>query len=263
MNLFSRRWCDIVFEGRNKDYGAYVLRRNSDRRHIWSFVIVMSCLSAAYGIHLLIDSYRYKQFQEQEESVMVEQYQLLDAILDEEMRPEVQKPSIPIPSDPAPVVTSAEKTPVEIKPEMLQIVDNTEPEVDPYLEELLQEELQAEEKKPEDKTEEASVEDQLYTCVEEMPSFPGGEKGLMEYLGRNLRYPYSAKQKKIQNTVLCCFFIEKDGSVKQAQVLQPVNPLLDKEALRVIRALPKWIPARKHGQPIRVKYILPVSFRLK
>ncbi len=263
MNLYSSDWCDLVFEGRNKTYGAYVLRRTAVRRHIWSFIIVVLFFAFVVVIPITIDNLRYANYQQQEESVMVDQYQLLDAILEEEILPELQKPAIPTPTETAPTVISAEQIAQRIKPDLLSIVENVEPENDPYLQELLQEEKLVEDKKEPEKVEPAPVDHQLYTVVEEMPSFPGGEAGLLEFLSKNLRYPYTAKASKIENTVICCFFIEKDGSLKLPTVLQSANPLLDREAIRVLQTLPKWIPAKKRGQPIRVKYILPVSFRLK
>jgi periplasmic protein TonB len=263
MNLNSSAWCDIVFEGRNKAYGAYVMRRTTVRRHVWAFIIVMVFFAFAVVIPILIDNLLYSRYQQQEESVMIDQYQLMDAIMDEDILPELKRPAVPVPTDAAPTVTSKEQMVQNIKPDMLEIINSAQLENDPYMEELLQEEKPVEDKKEPEKEEPAPVDNQLYTIVEEMPSFPGGEAGLLEYLGKTLRYPYAAKDKNIENTVICCFFIDKDGSVKQPTVMQPVNPMLDREAIRVLATLPKWIPAKKHGKPIRVKYILPVSFRLK
>ncbi len=263
MNLYSSDWCNLVFEGKNKAYGAYVLRRSATRRHIWAFIIVMVFFAIAVIIPITIDNLLYSRYQKQEESVMVDQYQLLDAILEEDILPELKKPVIPVPSEAAPTVTSREELAQNIKPDMLEIINAAQMENDPYLDELLQEEKKVEDKKEPEKEEPAPVDNQLYTMVEQMPSFPGGEAGLLEFLSKNLRYPYSAKENKIENTVICCFFIEKDGSLKQPTVLQSASPLLDREALRVLQTLPKWIPAKRHGLPVRVKYILPVSFRLK
>lgn len=263
MNLYSSDWCDLVFEGRNKAYGAYVMRRTATRRHIRAFLILLLIIFLGTAIPMLIDSLLYRQYQQQEEEIMVEQYQLMDAILEEDILPELQKPVIPTPSEAQPVVTSREEIAQNIKPDMLQIINAELLENDPYLDELLQEQQIKDDQKELDKAEPAPVDKQLYTIVEEMPSFPGGETGLLAFLSRNLRYPYSAKAGKIENTVICSFFIEKDGSLTQATVIQSANSLLDREALRVIRTLPKWIPAKKHGKPIRVKYILPISFRLK
>lgn len=263
MNLYSSDWCDLIFEGRNKAYGAYVMRRTATRRHIRAFLITMLVLALGVGVPILVDNLLYSRYQQQEESVMVDQYQLLDAILQEDILPELHKPVVPVPTDAAPTVTSQREIAENIKPDMLEIINADQLENDPYLEELQQEEKPKEEEKEPKKEEPAPADDQLYTQVEEMPSFPGGEQGLMEYLSKNLRYPYQAKAAKLESTVLCCFFIDKDGSVKQPTVLQSANPLLDREAIRVLGTLPKWMPAKKQGKPIRVKYILPVSFRLK
>jgi protein TonB len=263
MNLYSSDWCDLVFEGRNKAYGAYAMRRTATRRHIRAFLLTMLLLALGVGLPLLIDNLMYSRYQQQEESVMVDQYQLLDAILQEDILPDLHKPVVPVPNEAAPTVASHEELARTIKPDMLEIISADQTQDDPYLEELLQEEKAKEPDKEPEKVEPAPADDQLYTVVEEMPAFPGGEQGLLEYLSKNLRYPYQAKAAKLESTVLCCFFIEKDGSVKQPTVLQSVNPLFDREALRVLATLPKWIPAKKHGKPVRVKYILPVSFRLK
>lgn len=263
MNLYSSDWCDLVFEGRNKAYGAYVMRRTATRRHIRAFLLSMIVLALGVGVPILVDNLLYTRYQQQEESAMVDQYQLLDAILQEDILPDLHKPVVPVPTDAAPTVTSQKEIAQSIKPDMLEIVQADQTENDPYLEELLQEEKPKEDVKEPEKTEPAPIDDQLYTVVEEMPSFPGGEQGLLEYLSKNLRYPYQAKAAKLESTVICCFFIEKDGSLKQPTVLQSASPLLDREALRVLSTLPRWIPAKKHGKPIRVKYILPVSFRLK
>jgi periplasmic protein TonB len=261
MNLNSKAWCDIIFEGRNKDYGAFVMRRKSSKRHFFAFLIMLMFVSLLVGIPILIDRILYRSYQEENADAIVEQYQLLDAIYEEDMLPEREKPSIPIPYDETESKANAKPLIETARPEIPTITQQELQEEDPYLEELKKEEVKTDE--PE-KEKEIAVDNQLYTVVDEMPSFPGGEKGLMEYLSKNLRYPFAATQKKIQNQVICAFFIEKDGSVKMPTILQTSTfPLLDKEALRVVQALPKWRPARHHGKPIRVKYILPVSFRLK
>jgi periplasmic protein TonB len=260
MNLNSKAWCDIIFEGRNKQYGAYMMRRKSAKRHVLAFLIVLAFLALVVGIPILIDNILYNDYQLENSEAIVSEYQLLDAIQEEDLQPGKQVPALPIPSDATQTNATSTQEIQTVKPDRPDIVKSELQEEDPYLEELQKEDVQKKETK---KDTEAPVDNQLYTIVEEMPSFPGGEQGLMEYLSKNLRYPFTALDKKIENIVICIFFIEKDGSINQAEVIQSVNPLLDKEALRVIRTLPRWKPARQHGKPIRVKYILPVSFRLK
>lgn len=103
----------------------------------------------------------------------------------------------------------------------------------------------------------------IYDVVEQMPSFPGGPSALMQCLANNIKYPVEAEEKKIQGRVVCTFVVESDGSITNVQVWKPVVPSLDKEAVRVIKSMPKWIPGRKDGKPVRVKYNVPVTFRIQ
>ena len=98
--------------------------------------------------------------------------------------------------------------------------------------------------------------------IEQMPSYPGGIYSLMEYLSNNIHYPEECVKQKIEGRVLIEFVVEKDGSITSLIVKQPVHPLLDEEALRVISIMPRWFPATTKDQNIRVKYTVPITFRL-
>jgi protein TonB len=111
--------------------------------------------------------------------------------------------------------------------------------------------------------EEEESEQQIFTVVETMPEFPGGMGALMQYLAKSIKYPVIAQENGIQGRVTCTFVINKDGSIVDAQVLRGIDPSLDKEALRVINAMPKWSPGKQRGKPVRVKYTVPVTFRLQ
>ena len=96
-----------------------------------------------------------------------------------------------------------------------------------------------------------------------MPSFPGGMGELMKFLGNNIKYPAVAQENGIQGRVIIQFVIEKDGSVANPVVVKGVDPALDKEALRVVKSMPKWTPGKQRGKAVRVKYTVPVTFRLQ
>ncbi|MFK5857102.1 MAG: energy transducer TonB [Bacteroidota bacterium] len=96
-----------------------------------------------------------------------------------------------------------------------------------------------------------------------MPEFPGGMSNLMSFLGKNIRYPAIAKNNNEQGRVFVNFVVEKDGSISNAKVVSGVSPTLDAEALRVINAMPNWIPGTQKGKPIRVTYNLPVKFTIQ
>ncbi len=106
-----------------------------------------------------------------------------------------------------------------------------------------------------------SNENNVFDVVEQMPSFPGGNGALMDYISKNIQYP--AECNDAQGRVIVTFIVEKDGSITNAKVTRSVDPAFDKEALRVINSMPKWIPGKQNGQNVRVRYTVPVTFRLQ
>jgi len=102
----------------------------------------------------------------------------------------------------------------------------------------------------------------IFDKVEEMPSFPGGQAAMMQWFDKNLKYPIIAKENDVQGNVLCTFVIERDGSITDVRVVRGVDPSLDKEAVRLLKVMPHWIPGKQDGSKVRVKYTLPVSFKL-
>lgn len=105
--------------------------------------------------------------------------------------------------------------------------------------------------------------DEVFVVVEEVPAFPGGESALMKFLNDNIKYPEEAQKKGAEGRVICQFVVEKDGSLSEVNVIRSADPLLDAEAVRVIESMPKWKPGKQRGQYVRVKYTLPVLFRLQ
>ena len=102
-----------------------------------------------------------------------------------------------------------------------------------------------------------------YDVVDEMPQFPGGPYALFEFISKNIQYPKEAEDANLQGRVIVSFVVEKDGSVSNAKVVRPIDPLLDAEALRVVNSMPKWIPGKQNGEAFRVKYTIPVTFRVE
>ncbi len=110
--------------------------------------------------------------------------------------------------------------------------------------------------------EEEPEEEAPFMVVEDMPEFPGGTAALLEYLRKNIKYPSICRENGIQGRVLIQFIVNKDGSIVDPEVVKPVNPYLDKEALRVISTMPSWKPGSQRGKPVRVKFTVPVNFKL-
>lgn len=105
-------------------------------------------------------------------------------------------------------------------------------------------------------------EGQVFTVVEEMPKFPGGEQELLKFINDNIKYPKIAQENGIQGRVIASFVVNKDGSVTDYEVVRGVDPVLDAEALRVISIFPEWTPGKQRGETVRVKYTVPITFRL-
>ena len=105
--------------------------------------------------------------------------------------------------------------------------------------------------------------DKVYEVCDEMPMFPGGPGALLQFIAKNVKYPADAIESKTEGRVSTCFIVEKDGSISNVEVLRSVSPSLDAEAVRVIKAMPKWTPAKDKGKVVRVKYTVPVTFRLQ
>ena len=189
--------------------------------------------------------------------VVQESEQVADVIAEEEVeitRPENTPPPPPPPA--APVVT-----------EVLNVVED-----DVELEQqdiLTSEDTQMDAQTvtytppPAVEEEEEEAAQQIFTVVEEMPKFPGGDAELLKFISKSIRYPVIAQENGIQGRVICSFVVNRDGSIVDAQVLRGVDPSLDKEELRVINSMPKWSPGKQRGKPVRVKYTVPITFRLQ
>ena len=111
--------------------------------------------------------------------------------------------------------------------------------------------------------EEEVEEQQIFQVVEEMPEFPGGMGECMKFLGKNIKYPTISQENGVQGRVIVQFVVNRDGSIVDPVVVRGVDPYLDKEALRVISTMPKWKPGKQRGKAVRVKYTVPVMFRLQ
>ena len=148
--------------------------------------------------------------------------------------------------------------------EVLQIVEN-DAKVEETAIQASEETGQAVEVKyvPVEVEEEEPEEQQIFQVVEEMPEFPGGMAECLKFLGKNIKYPTISQENGVQGKVIVQFVVNKDGSIVDPVVMRSVDPYLDKEALRVIKTMPKWKPGKQRGKAVRVKYTVPVTFKLQ
>lgn len=274
IDLISRDWTEMVFEGRNKEYGAYRLRKNAGKRNLYSLITIFIAALAIWGGISLV-----KFVESRTKSVAQTSVAELSALNQPKKKAEVkqqQKVKLEQPEKVVERVKSSVKftAPVikkdnEVKPEdELKTQDelmNTKTAIgaldvkgndDANGEVLKIKEAVAQ---PEPKPEVEKV----FDVVEQMPSFPGGPSALMEWLSNNVKYPVVAQENGVQGRVVVSFVVERDGSITDVKVVRGVDPSLDKEASRVVRAMPRWIPGKQNGSAVRVKYNVPVAFRLQ
>lgn len=247
---------DIVFEKRNKEYGAYSLRKKYNRNLILGLIIGVIILGTAI-IAPYLNAKALENRQKRAERQVEIQMENIDQPQDN------FEPPPPPPPPPAETVQQVKYVaPVvvdSIKPEEMnqQLMTADEAQVEVQNEDV----SVVEEVQEEVKEEEAPVE--VFVVVEEMPSFPGGDTELMKFIYANIQYPEIAKENNIQGRVILRFCVTYKGGVDQVTVLKGVDPSLDNEAVRVIKMLPPWKPGKQGGKPVNVWYSVPVTFQLK
>ncbi|MBQ3961578.1 MAG: energy transducer TonB [Muribaculaceae bacterium] len=279
VDLSSREWCDLVFEGKNKDFGAYVLRTGSTARH--NKAMIYTLLGALLLVIGTIATVKVQEFiAERQIADAAEQEEVIVEMNNEEPEePEQQKLEQPKPEVlPEEVLNTVKVTELRIvedekvkKEDEIKTQDelketetafgqkdNDKGTEDRNVTRTLKEEVVVEKKTPvEEKKEE------IFKSVEQMPTFPGGDAALMKYLSSHINYPAMAQENGVQGRVVVQFVVTKTGKVGEVKVVRSVDKDLDREAVRVCKSLPNFVPGRQNGQPVNVWYTLPVTFKLQ
>ena len=279
IDLYDPKWVDMVFAGKNKEYGAYQLRKGTSGRNIKSLLILVIA-AALVGGFLAWKVIEQKQAEEQQAYMeAMELAKLQQQAKKEEKKKEPVKPKIE-PKKEIPVARETQKfTAPVIKKDELVKEENQVKQMDKLDDKVA---VGAEDKEGvKDRTVEAvrseiavaapppppapkpEVATKVFDVVEEMPSFPGGSAALMSYLSSNTKYPVVAQENGVQGRVIVSFVVERDGSISDVKVARSVDPSLDREAQRVVKSMPRWSPGKQNGSTVRVKYTVPVVFRLQ
>ena len=279
VDLSSKEWRDLIFEGKNKDFCAYKLRQGSESRHNKAFFYVLIGLVAVclliFG-YMKYEAYKTQKAEEEAKAKLEQQQKLaqMEAEKEEEKEEEVEQIEIEEVKPEAPQVatqlmtelllTDTPKEDNEIKANADIQKDNSVMStftqagsddinlIKEHKEEVVQEKPREEKKKEE-----------VFTHVEQMPKFPGGDAELYKFISNNLNYPAMAIENNVQGRVVVQFVVTKDGSIGNVKVVRSVDRDLDNEAIRVCKKLPKFIPGKQNGQPVNVWYTLPVTFKLQ
>ncbi len=284
VDLSSKEWRDLVFEGKNKEYGAYVMRSNSVKRHNRAMLVIILILAVVAILGIVVNTViaaAEARPEDENEQALVEMATEAEAE-EEEMEEEQQK--------------YEEPEPEVIKEDLLNTVKLTEiaiMEDDKVTEQIKnQDELKeddtavgavnedrgvdniidaqehknvvvVEEVKPEPPKVEKQDDNKVFTSVEQMPVYPGGDGALLADIHKNLVYPPVAAENGVEGKVTVSFVVTKNGSIGEVKVARGKDPDLDKEAVRAVRALKKkFTPGKMNGHAVNVWYHVPITFRL-
>lgn len=279
IDLISSKWSDLVFDNRNKSYGAYAIRQETGKRNVWSMLAVLLLGVLMYGglqLKNQIDAAREARLRADQAAELSALEAEAEKAKDE---PKVERQEIleekkevveEVKSSTAFQVPEIKKDD-QVKNQVVSqddVMEKTEAigsfNVEGNSDEgaTLKVEQQVKEEKVEEKKEE-DVTTKIFKTVEQMPSYPGGNGALMQWLAKNMTYPAVAAENGIQGRVIVGFVVERDGSVTDVKVLRGVDPALDNEAVSVVKRMPKWIPGKQNGQAVRVSYNVPVTFKLQ
>ena len=279
VDLSSKEWRDIVFQGKNQEYGAFEMRQKSDRRHNKAMLVIVIVLIGLFIAAFFVSSIQslLPKPEDLTEQAMTE----VDlSTVEEEAPEEEEQQRVEEPEPEATpeeilntvkatelVITADAEVTEEIKSqdemaETTTAVGTTD--FDKGTDDLTvvrehKDEVIVEEKKPEPPKEDNTV----FEVVEQKPQFPGGEAALLKYIAEHIRYPAMAQENNIQGRVVVKFVVTKTGSVGDVQVVRSKDKDLDKEAIRVVKSLPKFTPGKNNGHPVNVWYTLPINFKLQ
>ena len=278
IDLYDPKWVDLVFAGKNQGYGAYKLRKGTSGRNIKALVILIiaAALVGGFLAWKVIEQKNAEQQQAYMEAMQLAQLQQ-QAKKQEKKKQEQVKPKVE-PKKEIPVARETQKfvAPVIKKDELvkesnqMKQMDQLDAKIAVGTEthegakdrtiEAVRNDIAVATPPPAPKEE---VTQKVFDVVEVMPSFPGGQGALIQYLNSHVKYPVVAQENGIQGRVTISFVVERDGSITDVKVARSVDPSLDKEAARVVSSMPRWTPGKQNGSAVRVKFNVPVVFKLQ
>ncbi len=266
INLNAPDWCDMVFEEKNKSYGAYTMRQTSGHRHLIAMFFTIGLIAFIVFLPTLIKTIQKltQRHEVMNERIVVADVKLEDAVKEKNIERQLDAPP------PPPLKTTVKFTAPEITDEPIEEGDEMK----------TQEELSAnrttisvadvkgtDEENGVDladlENHKVIIEEEIFDGgVEQMPAYPGGDEELINFIKGHLVYPQQAVDMGINGRVTIRFVVNRDGKVSSVEILRSLDPACDKEALRVVKMMPDWIPGRQNGRAVAVYYTLPIVFKL-
>jgi protein TonB len=273
VNLNSSEWCDIIFEGKNKSYGAFELRQSAWKRYIWAFGIVLVGVAFVACLPMIISTVKaaniYTGGMDETRTVIIVDPKTPDPIAD------VTKPEMPEPPKfvemkkfVPPTIANDDEV-EEVMTGMEDLVKDKAVAIGAFEVEngskdanAIRKEFAADVVGDGNGTGKAEP-DKVFVSAQFMPQFPGGEAEMYRFISENLKYPVVDQETGIQGRVTIRFVVTKTGEISDIQLLKGVSISCDKEAMRVIKSMPRWIPGKNNGEPVQVYFTLPIVFKLK
>ena len=278
VDLSSKEWRDIVFEGKNKEYGAYEMRAKSVSRHnkamIVIVIVIIAVFALAFLVNTVIKSVEARPTDEAEQALveMATEEAEEETPEEEPQRVEEQQPEV-VKEELLNTVKLTEIAIVddnEVKEEIKSQDELRETETavgkqneDRGVDDIINAQVHKDVVVVEEKKPEPVDDNKVFESVEQNPQFPGGDAALLKYVSDHIRYPSVAQENNIQGRVVVQFVVTKTGSIGQVKVVRSKDPDLDKEAVRVVKTLPKFVPGKMNGHAVNVWYTLPITFRLQ
>ena len=273
IDLIDNGWVDLVFEGKNQAYGAYQLRKDTGKRNLKALItmfVLFAIIAAIVIAKVQIENAIARNVAMETDVELSKLAEKKEAKVEKKEEPKIEKVEVEKVKSSVKFTAPEIKKDEEVKPEeelkSQEDLSKTNTAIGAFdvkgNDEAAGEVLKAKEviAQPEPPKEE---ETKVFDVVEQMPSFPGGQSALLQYLSSNIKYPVVAEENGVQGRVIVTFVVERDGSITDVRVVKSVDPSLDKEAQRVVKSMPKWIPGKQNGSAVRVKYTVPVTFRLQ
>jgi len=257
-NVMTQRWEDLVFENRNKAYGAYVLRTVYTRNVFRGLILTIVIVALLFYSPDIIALFKGEEVVEKAPPRKLV-YTELSA------PPPIDKPKPPPPQVQLPKLQKVIKfvPPKVVKEEVVEEI--------PTIEEIKQNEVadvavegptEIVFEEPVEEVVVAEDENKIFTVVEQQPEFEGGYEAMMNFIRKNMRYPASARRMGVDGTVYVSFVVSKDGSISEVKTIRGISADCDKEAMRVVSMMPPWKPGKQNGKPVFVRFVLPIKFKL-
>jgi len=263
LDIFDSKWVELIFTGRNKAYGAYVLRKKGDEYTIKGIIFAVVLFTASISAPVIVNYIKSQIPKENDVKVT-------DVTTLEEPPPiDKNEPPPPPPAEPPPPLKSTVKfTPPEIKPDE-EVPDDEPP---PIQEEMKDKDAGVATVEGDANGVDASLTEggegdgdapEILIFAEQMPEFAGGVEEMYKYLSKNIQYPPLARENSVEGKVVLTFVVGADGKISQIeQVGKKLGWNCDEEAIRVVKNMPKWTPGKQNGKSVTVKFTLPIRFQL-